>query len=303
VYWSEASLGHRVQMGRKGAGLMSHERLMAARRALEGPVGKRVQIEATSPYSRIADRFLCDTHDADLWKRLREVDHALRAAGGGVGRLEPKNADTEISAGSADAHRATVAGMLSCIDAVLDGRASSAFALGLPGHHATRSQAMGFCFVNTVAVGAQYAIRRKGLARVLVIDIDVHHGNGTQDIFYDRADVLFVSLHRYPSVRFYPLSGWSSEEGEGRGRGYNINVPLKPPAGDAEYLAALDGIHSRLVAFRPELVLVSAGFDAHVCWPCRMNLRADELGGPEGLTRVAMPRGLGRRDGAGIYGG
>jgi acetoin utilization deacetylase AcuC-like enzyme len=285
VHWSEASLGHRVEMGRKGAGLLSHQRMEAARRALDRSVGRRVQLETTSPHARVVDRFICDAHDPELWKQIRAAEQALRAGGGSAVRLYPKDPDTEITAGTPDALRASVAGVLSCIDAVLDERVGRAFSLGLPGHHATRERAMGFCFVNPIAVGAQYVIRRKGLARVLVIDIDVHHGNGTQDIFYTRDDVLFVSLHRYPSVRFYPLSGWASEQGEEKGRGHNINVPLRPPAGDAEYLAALQQIRPRLVAFRPELVLVSAGFDAHA---------EDPLGGKRGTGMALTTEGYGR---------
>jgi len=285
VHWSEASLQHRAEMGRKGESVWSHERMEAARRALDRSIGARVRLETTSPLARVADRFICDTHDPELWKQVVAAERAIAAPKGGSVRLYPKDPDTELSAGTANALRASVGAMLSCIDAVHEGRASSAFSLGLGGHHATRERAMGFCFVNTIAVGAQYAIRRKGLARVLVIDIDVHHGNGTQDVFYERDDVLFVSMHRYPSVRFYPLSGWASEEGEKKGRGHTLNVPLQPPAGDAEYLAAFAEIRPRLVDFRPELVLVSAGFDAHV---------DDPLGGRRGTGMTLTTEGYGK---------
>ncbi len=257
----------------------------AARRALDRSVGRLVQIETTSPYDRSVDRFICDTHDPELWKRIGATDRELRGLRGGLARLYPDDPDTELSAGSQRALRASTAQLLSCVDAVVDGRASSAFALGLGGHHATRSRAMGFCFVNAIAVAAQYAIRRRGIERVLIIDIDVHHGNGTQDIFYNRQDVLFVSLHRYPSRRFYPLSGWASEEGADDGKGHTLNVPLRPPAGDAEYLAALDQVRQRLTAFRPQVILVSAGYDAHV---------DDPLGGSRGTGMCVTTEGFGR---------
>lgn len=283
VHWSEATLAHRVEMGRKGAGLTSPQRMEAARRAVDRLSGRGVQLETSSPHERTVDRFICDTHDPALWKQIGAGDLAARTAGGAV-RLRPGDPDTELSAGSQKALRASVAGLLSCVDAVLDARASSAFALGLGGHHATRSRAMGFCFVNGIAVAAQYALRRRGLARVLVVDLDVHHGNGTQDIFHDRDDVLFVSLHRYPSTRFYPLSGWAHEEGEGRGRGHTLNVPLRPPAGDPEYLAALAQIRPRLVAHQPQLILVSMGYDAHV---------DDPLGGKRGTGMCLSTAGFG----------
>ncbi|MBK9263229.1 MAG: histone deacetylase [Polyangiaceae bacterium] len=285
AYFSATSLNHHAEMGRKGASVTSKQRMEAARAALDRSVGRRVQLETESPYARAADRFICDTHDPELWKQICKVDQALRTNGGRSVRLYPKDPDTEISAGTAGALRASVAGLLSCIDAVVDGRARSAFSLGLPGHHATRDRAMGFCFINPIAVGAQYAIRRKQLPRVLVIDIDVHHGNGTQDIFYARDDVLFVSMHRYPSVRFYPLSGWASETGEGKGRDHTVNVPLKPPAGNTEYVAALQRIRPQLVAFRPNLVLVSAGFDAHI---------DDPLGGKRGTGMSLTTEGYGQ---------
>lgn len=285
VHWSEELLNHAVEMGRKGSGLTSKQRMEAARKALDRDIGRRVQLETQSVHARVVERFICDTHDPELWKQIRSVEQVQRARQTGAIRLYPDDPDTEISAGTPSAVRASVSGLLSCIDAVVDNRARSAFSLGLGGHHATRNRAMGFCFINSIAVGAQYAIRRKQCTRVLIVDIDVHHGNGTQDIFYLRDDVLFVSLHRYPSVRFYPLSGWASEEGEGKGRNYTRNVPLKPPAGNGEYLAALQRVRPDLVAYRPDLVLVSAGFDAHV---------DDPLGGKRGTGMTLTTEGYGR---------
>jgi len=128
-----------------------------------------------------------------------------------------------------------------------------------PGHHAERDKAMGFCLFNNVAVAAAAAIAR-GLARVAVVDIDVHHGNGTQWMFYDDPRVLYVSTHQFP---FYPGTGASDETGNGRGKGFTLNIPLAAGATDADYAAAYATISERLHDYRPELLLVSAGFDAH----------------------------------------
>jgi acetoin utilization deacetylase AcuC-like enzyme len=136
----------------------------------------------------------------------------------------------------------------------------TAFALVRPpGHHAERERAMGFCLFNNVAVAAAAAIAR-GLSRVAVVDIDVHHGNGTQWTFYDDPRVLYVSTHQYP---FYPGTGAADEIGTGAGRGFTFNIPLAAGATDAVYAAAYDAIAARLAEYMPELLLVSAGYDAH----------------------------------------
>jgi acetoin utilization deacetylase AcuC-like enzyme len=136
------------------------------------------------------------------------------------------------------------------------------FSLGRPpGHHATTDDAMGFCFANNVAIATQHAFDTTGADRVAIVDWDVHHGNGTQDIFSDRGDVLFVSLHE---AGIYPGSGQIDETGSGDGSGTTLNVPLPAAAGDRDYLAAIDELVGPGVrTFDPDLVLVSAGFDAH----------------------------------------
>jgi len=137
----------------------------------------------------------------------------------------------------------------------------TAFALVRPpGHHAERDRAMGFCLFNNVAVAAAAAIAR-GLSRVAVVDIDVHHGNGTQWMFYEDRRVLYVSTHQYP---FYPGTGAASETGTGKGLGFTFNVPLAAGATDADYAKAYERIAERLVEYAPELLLISAGFDAHL---------------------------------------
>lgn len=155
---------------------------------------------------------------------------------------------------------------VAAVDAVLDGTYSRAFVLSRPpGHHAVAARGMGFCLINNVAVAAAHAIER-GLKRVAIVDWDVHHGNGTQDIFYWRDDVLFCSIHQYG--RFYPGTGAAGERGRGAGDGYTINAPLPPGAGDRVYLQAIDEVfHLPIVDFNPELILISAGFDAHECDP------------------------------------
>ena len=151
---------------------------------------------------------------------------------------------------------------VAAVNDVLGGKTQRGFALGRPpGHHALANRGMGFCLINNVAVAAAHALSR-GLERVAIVDWDVHHGNGTQDIFYERDDVLFCSVHQYG--RFYPGTGAAMERGRGDGLGYTINAPLPPGAGDRVYLQVIDEVfHLPIVDFNPELILISAGFDAH----------------------------------------
>ncbi len=192
--------------------------------------------------------------------RYRAAPRALAAAGGGyVAAATFVRPDSrEVALLGAGAALAAVAG-------ALDGRQPRAFAaVRPPGHHAMPGRGMGFCLVNGVAVAAVHALAR-GLDRVLIVDWDVHHGNGTQDAFYESDRVLFCSLHQSP---LYPGTGAAGEGGRGRGEGFTLNVPLRPGLGDADWLRAFDErVLPAARAFRPELVLVSAGFDAHAADP------------------------------------
>lgn len=176
------------------------------------------------------------------------------------------DADTYAVADSYRAALRAAGGVLRAVDAVLDGELDSAFCLVRPpGHHATPHRAMGFCLFNNVAVAAAHALERRGLQRVAVIDIDVHHGNGTQDAFYREPRVWYWSTHQYP---FYPGSGSWEEAGEGPGRGTTVNVPMPAGCGDAEYRRAYTELLAPLLRrYRPQLIVVSAGFDAHFMDP------------------------------------
>jgi acetoin utilization deacetylase AcuC-like enzyme len=172
------------------------------------------------------------------------------------------DADTYLGAHSYDAALLAAGGAVELVRAVVSGGASNGFALVRPpGHHATSGQGMGFCLFNNIAVAARAALDDLGLARLLIVDWDVHHGNGTQEIFYGSPQVFFFSLHQYPH---YPGTGGWDETGAGPGLGYTANVPLPAGVGDAGFRRIFAEILEPLAErFRPELILVSAGYDAH----------------------------------------
>jgi acetoin utilization deacetylase AcuC-like enzyme len=171
--------------------------------------------------------------------------------------------DTSINEASFDCARVAAGCVMAAVDAVVEGSVENAFCLVRPpGHHAEYAGGMGFCLFNNVAVAARYAQRRHGIGRVLIVDWDVHHGNGTQQIFYENPSVLFCSTHQWP---WYPGTGAQNEIGEGAGEGFTINCPLPAGSGRAEVLGAFQGRMERAVLdYRPELVLISAGFDSRV---------------------------------------
>jgi len=172
------------------------------------------------------------------------------------------DADTSASAGSFEAALLAAGSAMELADAVCDGAVHNGFAaLRPPGHHAERNRPMGFCFFNNVAVLARHLQARRGRRRILIVDWDVHHGNGTQHSFWDDPSVMYASLHQFP---FYPGTGNVDEIGGGGGAGYTVNLPMRAGCGPAEYGAAFrDVIVPIATRFRPDFVLVSAGFDAH----------------------------------------
>jgi acetoin utilization deacetylase AcuC-like enzyme len=204
--------------------------------------------------------------EAELaWVHTPELRKHLLGLAGERAAIDP---DTQASEDTYDAAVLAAGAAVQAVDEVMAGRARNAFALVRPpGHHAEPGRAMGFCFFNNAAIAAE-AARRQGAERVLVLDWDVHHGNGTQAAFYGRRDVLYQSVHQYP---YYPGTGAAFEVGQGEGQGFTVNCGLPGGATDADYAAIFDGLFLPIAqAFRPELVLVSAGFDAH---------RNDPIGG------------------------
>jgi len=180
------------------------------------------------------------------------------AAGGGQ-----IDADTLVSAGSWQAALHCAGGAVAAVDALLAEGARAAFAAGRPpGHHALAARAMGFCLFNNVAVAALHALGAHGLERVAILDWDVHHGNGTNDIFHSSAEVLYASIHESP---LYPGTGPASDRGSGAGVGFTLNMPVATGSGDAEFCELVDSmVIPRMRDYRPQLILISAGYDAHV---------------------------------------
>ena len=188
------------------------------------------------------------------------VERAKESCEGGAGYLD--SMDVPISPKSYEAALAAVGGVLSAIDAVMEKKVTNAFcALRPPGHHALKDKAMGFCIFNNLAVGTRYVQKKHNLLKILIVDWDVHHGNGTQAAFYDDPSVLYFSVHQYP---FYPGTGSETEKGSEKGLNYNINVPLPAGSGDADYVRVFrEKLEPAALAFSPDFVLISAGFDAH----------------------------------------
>ena len=197
------------------------------------------------------DRSLLEiTHNSDY---INFVEKSFPEKG-----LSFLDGDTIVSPGSKDASSDAVGSIITAIDGVQNKNFSNAFcAVRPPGHHAEKNKAMGFCIYNNVAVGANYLINKYKLKRVAIIDFDVHHGNGTQDIFHDNEKVLYISTHQYP---YYPGSGTNDEKGK-----YNniLNIPLPAGTTSEEYLNAYEFVLKKIREFKPEFVLLSAGFDAH----------------------------------------
>ena len=198
----------------------------------------------------------------------------------GGGWLDP---DTVVSPKSYEAASYAVGGGLAAVEAVVKGKVDSAFALVRPpGHHAIHDRAMGFCIFNNVAIAAKFALSRFNLKRILIADFDVHHGNGTQDAFYADPAVLYFSTHQYP---FYPGTGWLNETGTGKAEGTTVNFPMVAGWGDEEYLRAFNEVLVPVARrFQPQLILVSAGFDAH--WADHLAMMRASITGIARITKV-----------------
>jgi acetoin utilization deacetylase AcuC-like enzyme len=202
-----------------------------------------------------------------------------------AGRPYLSTGDTDIDANSWQVALRAAGSVLQAADAVASGRARSAFcAVRPPGHHATARRGMGFCLLNNVALAARYAQRRHGMERILIVDWDVHHGNGTQEIFYSDASVFFFSSHQWP---LYPGTGRADETGEGAAEGTTMNFPFPAGSGRAEILGAVqDSLMPAARRFHPDLVLISAGFDSRAGDPLgRFTLTDKDFAD---LTRTVM---------------
>jgi acetoin utilization deacetylase AcuC-like enzyme len=170
--------------------------------------------------------------------------------------------DTSVCARSYEVALYAVGGCLNMCDCIMKGKARHGFcAVRPPGHHAERNQSAGFCIFNNVAISARYVQKEYGIERVAIVDWDVHHGNGTQHSFEDDDSIYYISLHQYP---YYPGTGAEGEKGFGGGKGYTLNLPMRMGSGDEEYLSAFeDFIVPELEDFAPQVIFISAGFDAH----------------------------------------
>lgn len=221
-------------------------------------------------FSSATEKQLIRVHDPAYVKLLAEF------ASRGGGRIET---DTVVSRHSSEIAKLACGAGIAAVDHVLTSDQHRAICLVRPpGHHALRDRAMGFCLFNNIAIAAAHAIEQHGLSRVLVVDWDVHHGNGTQDLFYRSENVYFLSIHRHP---FYPGTGDVGETGEGPGLGTTVNVPVEFGTGRDDYLSQFQRALQDLAAkCRPDLVLLSAGFDAH---------RLDPVGSLELETEDYLP--------------
>ena len=209
--------------------------------------------------------FLINTHSSEY---IDLVNKSFPESG-----LAFLDGDTVVSPGSKEATKDAVGSIISAIDGVKQKEFKNAFcAVRPPGHHAEKDKAMGFCIYNNVAVGANYLIEKYKYSKVAIIDFDVHHGNGTQDIFYDNKKVLYISTHQYP---YYPGSGSEKETGK-----FNnvLNIPLEAGTTAEEYLNAYENVLKKLKEFKPEFLLFSAGFDAHIDDPlAQLRLNSEDF--------------------------
>ena len=237
---------------------------LTGRRHPECPARFDAVLDRLERTGLIAKMLRVDARDATEEElTLCHTPEYLRTARSDVasGRPYLSTGDTDITPNSWDVAVRAAGGVLNAVDAVFTGAARNAFcAVRPPGHHANAGRGMGFCLLNNVAIAARYAQGRYGIARVAIEDWDVHHGNGTQDIFYRDASVFFFSTHQWP---LYPGTGRADETGEGAGKGATMNFPFPAGSGRREILGAVeDSLLPAMDRFRPEFVLISAGFDS-----------------------------------------
>lgn len=209
------------------------------------------------PEEPASEEQLKAVHNPEFIRQLKTI-----AAGGG-GDIDP---DTYVTPSSFEAARIVAGAMCAAVRLSLDDKLPRSMVIGRPpGHHAESTRAMGFCLINQVAIAAASAVKYLPGSRVSIIDFDLHHGNGTQEIFYDRCDVQYISTHQYP---FYPGTGAAGERGIHEGEGFTLNIPLAAGSGDTALLAAFDEtIIPAVEQFAPQLILASAGFDGHFADP------------------------------------
>jgi acetoin utilization deacetylase AcuC-like enzyme len=232
----------------------SPERLVAIMEHLESTRLLEKTVRVTPDYADDAD--VLAVHDREYLHRL---EMACRR-----GDMTLDSGDTYLNRHSYVIALLSAGGAIAGAKTVAEGAADRAFcAIRPPGHHAGRDAGMGFCLINNIAVAARYLQARHGVGKVLIVDWDVHHGNGTQNLFLEDPSVFFFSIHEHPTF-LYPGTGRRWEIGKGKGEGSTLNVPMAPGAGDAEYRAAFEQqLAPAVERFRPEIILVSAGFDAH----------------------------------------
>lgn len=251
LVWDAQYLAHDTGPGHPERG----QRLAAIHQELQrrGLLG-RLTIISPEPIDVNAPALL-EVHEAAYLQRLE------RACGSGAGIMD--DGDCAICPETYAIARLAAGGVLQAVEAVASGRVTNAFcAVRPPGHHALRNRAMGFCFINNVAVAARHA-QQFGLQRVLIVDWDVHHGNGTQHAFEEDATVFYASLHEDPRT-FYPGTGFAWETGRGPGQGATLNLPMMPGVGDDAYHAAFERkLLPAARQFHPDFVFISAGFDGH----------------------------------------
>ncbi|MBM4332421.1 MAG: histone deacetylase [Deltaproteobacteria bacterium] len=248
----------------------SPERLQAVYKMLEEP-------DMQDKFVEIQPRVATD-EELELIHGRRYIQLVASTANRDYTMLDP---DTYANRESYETAKLAAGGTLSAVDKVLNGELNNAFAfIRPPGHHAESNRAMGFCLFNNVAIAAGYSTKSYSLKKVLIIDWDLHHGNGTQHSFYERPDVLYFSAHQFP---YYPGTGYVTEVGSGAGKGFTVNVPLQAGPGDAEYMQVFEEVLEPIaLEFKPEIIFVSAGFDIYY---------QDPLGGmqvtPAGFANLA----------------